>query len=69
MLTPSGTSLRGKSTEMEEQTKEREAMRLLLDVSVMGVMIQNPELQQRSTTILGLRREPGCLSILDGYDC
>lgn len=69
MLTPSGTSLGGKSTEMEEQTKEREAMRLLLDVSVMGVMIQNPELRQRGTAILGLRRGPGCLSILDGYDC
>lgn len=56
MLTPPGTSLRGRSIEMEEPTEEREVMRLLLDVSVLGVMIQNSELQQRGTTVLGLGR-------------
>ena len=54
---------------MEELTQEREAMGLLLDVSVMGVMIQNPELQQRGTTMLDLRRGRSLLSILDGYGC
>lgn len=43
-------------------------MGLLLGVSVMDVMIQNPELQQRGATMLGLGRGTGPLSILDGYD-
>lgn len=54
---------------MEEQTEEREAMGLLLAVSVIGVMIQNPELQQRDATMLGLGRGTGPLCILDSYDC
>lgn len=54
---------------MEEQTEEREAMGLLLAVSVTGVMIQNSELQQRSATMLGLGGGTGPLCILDGPDC
>lgn len=53
---------------MEEQTEEREAMGLLLAVSVIGVMIQNPE-PERGATMLGLGRGTGPQCILYGYDC